>query len=530
VPTLFDEMIAYIRFGDTDRAALSAFAPAARPHFVRITDEFYERLRAFPRAAAVFRNVEQIDRLKVTLRNWLERLLAGPWDDDYFELRSRIGRVHVKVKLPQHYMFTAIDVIRTSLMSIAETSCTDDPQQLSRTLHALSKILDLELAIMLQTYREDTMNQARRYESLEKDLLERRLEISEARYHEIVENAGVMMIAVDTRGHVVLFNRKAEQVSDYRRAEVIGKDCLALLCHEDSHDVARQALMRAYAGDPVVPFDARMITRTGDIRWVHWQVTQLAAPGGAIAAVIGLDITDERSLQERTRRAERLAGLGTLAAGLAHEIRNPLNSAKLQLTLVERRLARGDDPDNRDRALAAARLVHEELRRLAGLVEEFLDFARPRELRFAGADLAETARTVLALVAPEATERGIQISGTHDIPVVARYDDERIKQVLLNLVRNAFEAAGDGGHVEVRVVREAEGVRVEVEDSGQGPPADVDIFAPFMTTKEAGTGLGLPIVHRIVSDHGGEVYWERRAERTVFVMELPLDGPVAARP
>ncbi len=523
--SLFDEIKRYVDFAPSDEAALIALHKVAQPHFSAIADEFYERLRAFPAAAQVFRNDEQVDRLKVTMRGWMDRLLGGPWDQTYFELRSRIGRVHVQVRLPQRYMFTAMNVIRVHLLAIAHRDLAGDAAQLQRVAAALHKIIDLDLVIMLESYRDDSMDAVRRYERMEKELLERRLAISETRYHEIVENAEVMIIAIDHAGRIVLFNRKAEEVSGYKRGEVLGEPCLELLCTAESRPQAEAALMAASPERRGGAFDAVLRTQSGALRWTSWQVTRLAAPGGAVACVIGRDVTDERALAQRTRRAERLAGLGTLAAGLAHEIRNPLNSAQLQLTLVERRLAKATSTD-REKALVAARVVREELARLGGLVEEFLDFARPRSLRLAAGDLCETVKTVITLLEPEMEEAGLTVVTRLEGPVAARYDDERIKQVLLNLVRNAVEAAGRGGHVGLSVSRNVHTGVIEVEDSGPGPAPDVNIFAPFTTTKESGTGLGLPIVHRIVSAHGGEVSWHRANDSTVFRIELPLDGPV----
>lgn len=518
---LLDELKRYVGFGPQDEAALRALHGPATPHIRAIMDVFYERLSAFPAAAEVLTSPAQTERLKVTLRGWLDRTLSGPWDDEYYQARARIGHVHVRVRLPQRFMLTAMSVIRQELEQIAEREMAEPGPSLS----ALGKILDIELAIMLETYRHDSLERVRRFEKMDRELLQRRLAISETRYHELVENAGVMIVAVDATDHIVLFNRKAEEVTDYSRGEILGHSFLETLCAEADRPVARQALERARAGGSVTGFDAALLTRTHAERRVRWRATHLVAPGGALACVIGLDITEELALAERTERVERLAGLGTLAAGLAHEIRNPLNSAKLQLTLMERRLARSGAAAIDD-ALHAGKLVSEELTRLAALVEEFLDFARPRALRLAGADLCETARVVLDLIAPDLAARGVATRSDLEGPVAARYDEERIKQVLLNLLRNAADAAGDGGQVGLCVRRAGAKALLEVRDSGAGPPADADIFAPFTTSKEGGTGLGLPIVDRIVSAHGGAVTWRRDQEHTIFTVELPLDGPV----
>jgi signal transduction histidine kinase len=277
------------------------------------------------------------------------------------------------------------------------------------------------------------------------------------------------------------------------------------------------------------PLDAAIRTRGGEPRAIRWHLTTLAAAGGALACAIGIDVTDERELAHRTRRAERLAALGTLAAGLAHEIRNPLNAAKLQLMLVERRLGKGG-PDDRERALEAAAVVRDELGRLAGLVQDFLSFARPTELRPSATDLGAIVRAVVDLIGPEAAEAGVALAAPEGAPALTVVcDPERIKQVVLNLVRNAVEAAGGGGEVTIELAADTatDAAWILVIDTGPGLPPGIDVFEPFATTKDGGTGLGLPIVHRIVASHGGDIEVSRRHQRTVFAIQLPRNGPPA---
>ena len=235
---------------------------------------------------------------------------------------------------------------------------------------------------------------------------------------------------------------------------------------------------------------------------------------------IGVDVTEEHDLAVRTRRAERLASLGTMAAGLAHEIRNPLNAAHLQLSLARRRLARSTGDEG---AARAVELAGAEMARLAGLVEDFLQFARPQSLRLERADLRALAHDAAALLAPEATDLGVALEVCDGPSVVTEFDREKMKQVLLNLVRNALEAAGSGGRVRIDVQEHEGSALLTVEDNGRGFPEDSPIFEPFFTTKVGGTGLGLAIVHRIVADHGGTVTASSRSgSTTVFSVLLPI--------
>jgi signal transduction histidine kinase len=244
----------------------------------------------------------------------------------------------------------------------------------------------------------------------------------------------------------------------------------------------------------------------------------------AMLCGIGLDVTDEHEMMVRTRRAERLAALGTMAAGLAHEIRNPLNAAHLQLALVQRRLTRQHGADI-DGAASAATLAITEMKRLADLVTEFLQFAKPQAIRPNRVDLRATVQTIVQLVTPEAAAAGCALELLAGSPAPADVDEERIKQVVLNLIKNAVEAAAKGGHVQIGVAagEDEDDARIDVIDDGPGLPSpDAPIFEPFYTTKEHGTGLGLAIVHRIVSDHAGRVSVTSRPGRTVFSVALPL--------
>jgi signal transduction histidine kinase len=165
---LFAELKRYVGFGPAEEAALLAFGPLVRPHIPAIAAEFYDRIAEHQGARRVVQGgPAQVDRLKRTLSEWMERLTAGPWDQSYYELRARIGRRHVAIELPQQYMLTAMSVIRTRLDGIALTALVADDIRVGvHTVVAIDKLLDLELAIMLHTYREDLLAQMARRERL----------------------------------------------------------------------------------------------------------------------------------------------------------------------------------------------------------------------------------------------------------------------------------------------------------------------------------------------------------------------------
>jgi signal transduction histidine kinase len=165
--TFFANIKLYVGFTEASSAALREFHPIAQPFFQPIVDDFYAAIEDHPGARkAITGGQAQIDRLKQTLIRWMDKMLLGPHDEEYYELRARIGRMHVRIALPQQYMFTAMDRIRVRLLDVVRTKIVDDPAQVERIATALNQILDLELAIMLETYREDLEAKHRNAERL----------------------------------------------------------------------------------------------------------------------------------------------------------------------------------------------------------------------------------------------------------------------------------------------------------------------------------------------------------------------------
>ncbi len=167
-PSFFESLKSYVGFTDRSSATLREFHPLAKPHFISIVDDFYAAIEAHPGArAAITGGDAQIGRLKQTLIAWIDRMLLGPHDEAYYELRARIGRVHVRIALPQQYMFAAMDRIRVHLIDVVQTQMLQgDPTTAGRICTALNQIIDLELAIMLETYREDLVEKNRNAERL----------------------------------------------------------------------------------------------------------------------------------------------------------------------------------------------------------------------------------------------------------------------------------------------------------------------------------------------------------------------------
>jgi two-component system, NtrC family, sensor histidine kinase HydH len=216
---------------------------------------------------------------------------------------------------------------------------------------------------------------------------------------------------------------------------------------------------------------------------------------------------EKRELARRAQVAEKLAAVGTMTAGLSHEIRNPLNAALLQLAVLERRVQKLPE-STRPPLLEPLTLVRDEISRLEHLLQDFLQFARPRELSLKPLALKQAIMAVVDLLAGEAQGRGIgiELQVPEELPNVLG-EGEQLRQVLMNLALNALEATPRGGRIQISARRRTEDICVAVENSGEKiePSARQHIFEPFFTTKAGGSGLGLPIVHAIVTQHGGEI-------------------------
>jgi two-component system, sporulation sensor kinase E len=224
-------------------------------------------------------------------------------------------------------------------------------------------------------------------------------------------------------------------------------------------------------------------------------------------AIILRDITETRRTTEQTIESERLNALTLLAAGVAHEIGNPLNSLNIHLQVMERKLRRLPD-DIRNDLQDSLTVAREEITRLDYIVNQFLRAIRPAPLDTSLENLNTLVQESLAFLSPELTDRDIlvQTELRADLPPLA-LDRHQIKQAFYNIIKNAAQAMKSGGILRIRTDRDENHTTVSFVDSGGGIPAEnmSKVFDPYFTTKQSGSGLGLLIVRRIVREHGGEI-------------------------
>lgn len=525
--THLDEMKRYVRLDERDARMLLAFRPVAAPHFERIALEFYERIREHEEAHAVFTGEAQILRLQRSLVAWMARILSGSYDEAYAEETRTIGIVHVRVGLPQRYMFTAMALIRVALEAITETLTVDA----IATRVALTRVLDLELALMVESYREHLEGLVRRHDELSASAARADLTGALGLHQVALELVPDLVIGIDRLCHVRFVNRAAREITGYASEDLIGTPFVAMLVPEDlqaKYDHQLAALLGGALRDHTEQSVVR--TRAGKLRDIVWCLSRLSheVGSGVVILIVGTDITDARLASQRDQRHQKLLAIGTLAAGLAHEIRNPLNAAQLHTSFLKRLL---DSQHADGEALEAVGVIGDEIKRLARLVSEFLAFAEPKALvKTRDVIQAIVARAVAAAAAPAGISIAIS-APLEDLTIIA--DAARLELVVLHLLQNAIDAlAATGvGEITVRARREPRAIVLEVEDDGPGLPSpDAPVFDAFFSTKPSGTGLGLAISHRIVTDHGGTIDVESRPGRTCFRVVLPLDEELRASP
>ncbi len=325
------------------------------------------------------------------------------------------------------------------------------------------------------------------------------------------------LVTLDREGHVLTVNPYAEeslgiptQVEPGRSLEEYGVDPTL---------AAWVSSLRVGVGGEPAEFEVK--TPRGR-RTFTWVPSRLGKEGEEGLILQFRDVTEERAMNRALERVDRLASLGRMAAGVAHEIRNPLTGVSLLLDDLHDRLPVGED-----RSLAARAL--QELERLDGIVQELLAYARVDRVERSPCPIGEVLDQSLFLVKKQARSQGVSVSlhAGADLPRV-HADPEKLKQALLNLYLNALQAMGGGGALQVEARRIPGGVEIRVEDTGPGiPQGEAErIFEPFYTLRPGGTGLGLSIAHTIFSDHGGSVEVASEPGRgAIFFVRLPEAAP-----
>jgi len=351
---------------------------------------------------------------------------------------------------------------------------------------------------------------------------------SEARYRHLVESASDAIVTLDANGRFTTVNHAAENISGYKREELVGQ-WFAPMLPDDDLPKALGHFQQALAGETGL-FDSQFYRKDGEVRTIS--ITYSTPQKDEEVLCLIRDVTDQKMLQEQLIQSEKMSAIGQLVSGVAHELNNPLAgiSAFAQLLLAEKKFP----PDQR----TAAETIYSEARRASRIVQNLLTFARQHKAEKVPTTINQVLDDTLELRGYELRVRGIDVRREYDDSLAdTMADAHQLQQVFLNLITNAEQAMEqrDGHHhrLTVRTRRNGEAVRIEVEDTGGGIPANLieRIFNPFFTTKPtgSGTGLGLSISLGIVREHEGRIWAENVASSGArFIVELPIIQPRAS--
>ena len=333
------------------------------------------------------------------------------------------------------------------------------------------------------------------------------------------------VIVTDPQDHIIYMNRAACAFFGLTGAENMGRNLATAIPGLDLHSVAG-------SGD-VMSRDLEVFYP--ERRFLNFYVTPLMSDEAdpqrrslVGRAIILRDITAERKETEETIESERFSAVTLLAAGVAHEIGNPLNSLDIQLQLIERNLRKGaTDEAGMEKLRESVGVARAEVSRLDQIISRFLKAVRPTPLETSPADLNALVLESVDFLRKEIENRGIIVEtfpGKNLPPVTL--DRDQIRQALYNVIRNSFQAMGSKGQLRVVTGCDDSHVWVSIGDTGGGiDPALADrIFQPYVTTKSDGSGLGLHVVQRIVRAHGGEIDLRSAAGKgLLFTIRLPRD-------
>lgn len=343
-------------------------------------------------------------------------------------------------------------------------------------------------------------------------------------HERIIESIRSGLITTDLDGKIYSINAAGTEIIGISYENARGGSIFSTF--GDIRETIQLSLDAAAAGEQVPRFETDLETPDGFAVRIGYGVSHLFSesnePTGLI--VTFQDLTEIRSMEESVRRKDRLAAVGRVAAGLAHEIRNPLGAVRGAIQVLESTTPRGSTQSE------LMDIILKESDRLNSIITNFLNYARPSATNFVETDVAEAIREMFKLLrhSPDVREGHILVDESGEKPVLITADTTQLKQIFWNLARNAIQAMPDGGRLRVGLeVIPNNRIRILFEDSGQGMSQDQveHLFEPFASSTTGGTGLGLSIVYQIVKDHGGAINVRSiEGGGSIITIEMPRDN------
>ena len=329
------------------------------------------------------------------------------------------------------------------------------------------------------------------------------------------------VLVSDEQHNLILVNKPADRLLPLIRADIYERRIWDAIDDEDISEFVRASLVNQ---ESILEREFTLGS-SGAGRILSMSVLPVVREGSIHGNLLHVeDITERKGKEARLRRAESLASLTTLAAGVAHEIKNPLGSIGIHIQLMQKAL--DQDEIDRNRINGYIDVVNEEVSRLNKIVVDFLFAMRPMNVELYEGDLNEVVRGVLEFVQYELQTSDIELEFDpgESLPKI-ELDEKYLKQALMNIVKNAIAAMPEGGRLVVSTERANDEIRLRIADTGLGMSQDVaeKIFEPYFTTKDYGSGIGLTLVYKVIKEHMGDVYVEtEEGTGTSFTLTFPI--------
>ncbi len=334
------------------------------------------------------------------------------------------------------------------------------------------------------------------------------------------------VVVLDEKHNIILLNKAAERLLPFKSGDALERPLWDALGDSSFSSFFHKALMN----QENIEDKEIAIQSGGSTRVMSCTMMPLVRDGKIQGGLLHIeDVTEKKGKEARLRRAENLAALTTLTAGVAHEIKNPLGSISIHIQLIQKALNKLPELEDNSKISMMQNyldIVNEEVERLNGIIVDFLFAVRPMDMNLVGQDLNELIRELFEFMHYELEEQGIELVQNleQDLPSL-QLDAKYLKQALLNIVKNAISAMPEGGTLTVITEMKDGQVQLVVADTGVGIPEEnmAKIFEPYFTTKDFGSGLGLTLVYKIIKEHQGEInLHSREGAGTSFTISLPV--------
>lgn len=315
----------------------------------------------------------------------------------------------------------------------------------------------------------------------------------------IFDRLSSAVLAYDSNGKIIAVNHALKQLTGLD-TDSIGRPVADL-----SDRLQFELPETPEPGERLVSFEKRITAPSGDRKTILLGVSSLPEEAGGGAVILIHDISDQKRLEEENRRRERLSEMGDMAAGVAHEIRNPLNAIGIAAQRLKMEFEPGQDSEEFN---SLAKNILDETARLNEILTRFLDLAKTRAAEDRPIDLSEPINKSIASLSFEANTKNVKINYSAHDEIRVRGSVEKLQQVFINLLKNSIQAMPGGGEIDIEVDTLAKrNVVITVADNGKGFPPEVmsKIFQPYFTTKVDGSGLGLALAYKTVTDYGGTI-------------------------